>query len=129
MLFLSAFLISLALSVAAIPLSLPRSPLGLDSLKSLPGVPVVGGLLTTPAEVFKLGKKKPKPGYEYSKKNLFGRFIMDADYASGSGPPAFFGKSPHKRQLPLSNSLDSTPLPINDPEELITQLSSRSTST
>jgi hypothetical protein len=125
MFFLSAVLIFVSLSVAAIPLSpnhqSPRSPSSpLDSLP-LSSLPLPAGLpLLDSTELLKLGKKKPKPAYGYSKKNVFGRFIMDADYASGSGPPAFFGKSPHKRDGPLSIPFDTPPLPFNDAEEDIT---------
>ena len=130
MFLLSAVLIFVSLSVAAIPLSpnhqshrSPSSPLDALPLNSLPlssfplkSLPLLGGS----TEAFKLGEKKPKQGYEYSKKNIFGRFIMDADYASGSGPPAFFGKSPHKREGPLPIPLDTPHLPLDDAEEEIT---------
>jgi len=47
------------------------------------------------------------------------RFIMDADYASGSGPPGFWGKSSHKRAPPpkLSGMLGTTELSYQDLHE------------
>jgi hypothetical protein len=92
MLILYPFLIFLSLSVAAIPLS-PRSPVpnGLPSLSSLPlgSLPALPALPDLPAAA---GLLSPFTNIK--------RFIMDADYATGSGPPPFFGKSPHKRADP-----------------------------
>ena len=130
MFLLSAVLIFVSLSVAAIPLSpnhqsprAPSSPLNALPLNSLPldSLPAALPLFGRPSELLKLGeKKKSKQGYKYSKKSIFGRFIMDADYASGSGPPAFFGKSPHKREGPLPIPLDTPHLPLDDADEEIT---------
>lgn len=99
MLLLSAFLIFFSLSVAAIPLG-PRSP-------SIPGLPVAGlpaldglpGLDGLPVP--------PVPATGLLKAITLKRFIMDADYATGSGPPVFLGKSPHKRRDPLSSRFGS----------------------
>jgi hypothetical protein len=106
MLLLSTLLIFLSLSVAAIPLGphstrqIPKfSPLKDLPLPALPALPILDSL--------------PKP------EKLLGRFIMDADYSSGSSPPAFFGKSPHKRADPLSNMFGPTTLRYNDVKEEI----------
>jgi len=104
MLLLSIFL---SLSVAAIPLgphSTRQSPSLMKGLPALPALPALP--LPDPAQLLQTGK-------------LLGRFIMDADYSSGSSPPAFFGKSPHKRADPLSNMFDSTTLRYNDVKEEI----------
>lgn len=105
---LLSFLISLSLSVAAIPLSpnhqSPRDlPLG-DTLPLDDPTAVTDGLVGS----------------------VLRRFIMDADYASSPSPPTFFGKSPHKRADPLSNPFGPTTLRYNDVEEEIKpQLSPR----
>jgi hypothetical protein len=95
MLLLSAFLIFFSLSVAAIPLG-PRSP-GLPvaglPVPALNGLPPVPPLPAAAADLLKVIELK--------------RFIMDADYATGSGPPVFLGKSPHKRRDPLSSRFGS----------------------
>lgn len=39
----------------------------------------------------------PSGPIDTATRQSFKRFIMDADYASSSGPPAFLGKSSHKR--------------------------------
>ena len=101
-----SFLIFVALSVAAIPLSpnhqSPRGlPLG-DTLGTLP--------LDNPTDVA-AGLVAPI---------LEQRFIMDADYASSPSPPTFFGKSPHKRAGPLSDPFGPTTLRYNDVKEEIT---------
>jgi hypothetical protein len=45
------------------------------------------------------------------------RFIMDADYASSSGPPAFLGKSSHKRADSLSDMIGTTEVGYGDIRE------------
>lgn len=42
------------------------------------------------------------------------RFIMDADYASSSGPPAFLGKSSHKRADSLSDMTGTSEVGYGD---------------
>ncbi len=110
MLFLPTFLIFVALSVSAIPLR-PRANGQSPDLTSL----IPANL--SPARLF---DSLPKPN------KLLGRFIMGADYASSSGP--FLGKSPHKREGPISDTLGS--LSANDlGEELPPKLSPGSTPT
>ncbi|KAH9998477.1 hypothetical protein BJV74DRAFT_824705 [Russula compacta] len=61
----------------------------------------------------------------------FRRFIMGADYASGSGPPAFLSKSTHKRQDDsLGNMAGSTAVQFDGiKEEVPPKALARSTST
>lgn len=102
MLVLYAFFVFVSLSVAAIPLG-GQSPHirrissiipGISDLtKSLP----VAGAAIPPEEIIQTLKPKLP---------IIRRFIMGADYASSSGP--FLGKSSHKRQDPISNTLGST---------------------
>jgi hypothetical protein len=58
---------------------------------AVPPLPALPAL--DPADLLKLASLK--------------RFIMDADYATGSGPPVFLGKSPHNRGDPLSSRFGS----------------------
>lgn len=116
MLLPSTFLIFLALSVAAIPLG-PRSSRQTPRSPSLIPEDLTQGLPLHPADLFNsFPLPLPKP---VDPKALIGRFIMDADYSSGSSPPAFFGKSPHKRADPLSNVFSPTTLRYNDVKEEI----------
>jgi hypothetical protein len=120
MLVLPTFLIFVSLSVAAIPLlgSRPNGqpphirrllPAGLPDLPlPAPAKQLLHGVLT--------------------KRKFLRRFIMGADYASSSGP--FLGKSPHKRQDPISETLGSTALRASDlKDELSPNLSPRSAPT
>jgi hypothetical protein len=98
MLLLPTFLIFVSLSVAAIPLG--PSPNGqTPHIRRIPSVIPAG-----------LTKSLPPPAGDLlpSLAKILPRFIMGADYASSSGP--FLGKSPHKRQVPISGPLGSGPL-------------------
>ncbi|KAN0114130.1 hypothetical protein V8E52_007106 [Russula decolorans] len=111
MLVLPTFLIFVSLSVAAIPL-------GPSANGQTPHIRRISSLIPAGLPNLPIPNALPPPAGQLLKSlepKLLGRFIMGADYASSSGP--FLGKSPHKRQDPLSGILGSTALPASDLKE------------
>ena len=109
MLVLPTFFIFVSLSVAAIPLLGPHANGQTPHIRRLTSIADLTKVIPVPADAAKeIIQILPRPDL------LKGRFIMGADYASSSGP--FLGKSSHKRQEPLFDTLGSptTTLRAND---------------